>query len=158
MTDGAKQNRVNSTPSSRRALSSRKLTIYSDGGARGNPGPAAIGFLILGPDGGKIAEHGELIGETTNNVAEYTAVIRAMTVACETGADEIDYFTDSELVAKQLSGIYKLKAEHLKSLFAQVKEKEKKFKRVSYFNLPREHGKIRHVDRLVNIALNRAGH
>ncbi len=136
----------------------KKLTIYSDGGARGNPGPAAIGFLICGENDQKIAEHGEVIGEATNNVAEYTAVIRALTVAGETGAAEIDYYTDSELVAKQLSGIYRLKADHLKSLFAEVKEKEKKFSRVSYFNLPREHAKIKHVDRLVNLALNRAGH
>ena len=136
----------------------KKAKIYSDGGARGNPGPAAIGVLVCDEKDQKLGDHGEVIGETTNNVAEYTAVIRGLTLAAELGIEEADYFLDSELVARQLSGIYKLKAEHLKPLFAAVKEKEKKFKRISYFHVPREHLKIKHVDKLVNIALNRAGH
>lgn len=137
---------------------SKKGKIYSDGGARGNPGPAAIGVLVCDEKDQKLGDHGEVIGETTNNVAEYTAVIRGLTLAAELGLEEADYFLDSELVARQLSGIYKIKAEHLKPLFTAVKEKEKKFKRISYFHVPREHEKIKHVDRLVNIALNRAGH
>lgn len=136
----------------------KKAKVYSDGGARGNPGPAAIGVLLCDEQDQKISDHGEVIGETTNNVAEYTGVIRGLTLAAEFGAEEIDYFLDSELVARQLSGVYKLKAEHLKPFFMDVKAREKKFKRVSYFNLPREHAKIKHVDKLVNIALNRAGH
>jgi len=135
-----------------------KAKIYSDGGARGNPGPAAIGVLVCDEKGQRLGDHGEVIGETTNNVAEYTAVIRGLTLAAELGVQEADYFLDSELVERQLSGIYKLKAEHLKPLFAQVKEKEKKFKRVTYFHVPREHEKIKYVDRLVNLALDRAGH
>lgn len=140
---------------------SKKITkakIYSDGGARGNPGPAAIGVLICDEKDHKLGDHGEVIGETTNNIAEYTAVIRGLTLAAELGIQEVDYFLDSELVERQLSGVYKLKAQHLKPLFAEVKEKEKQFKRVSYFHLPREHEKIKQVDKLVNIALNRAGH
>ena len=139
-------------------LSAKKFFVYSDGGARGNPGPAAIGVLVCDANGQKVGEHGEVIGEATNNVAEYTAVLRGLTLAAELGAGEIDYFLDSELVARQLSGIYKLKAENLRPLFMEVKEKEKKFKRVTYFHLPREHEKIKQVDKLVNIALNKAGH
>jgi len=136
----------------------KKGKIYSDGGARGNPGPAAIGVLVCDDQDNKLTDHGEVIGEATNNIAEYTGVVRGLTLAAELGIEEADYFLDSELVARQLSGIYKLKAEHLRPFFMQVKEKEKKFKRVSYFHVPREHPKIKHVDKLVNIALNRAGH
>ena len=131
--------------------------IYSDGGARGNPGPAAIGVLVCNALDQKLAEHSEAIGETTNNVAEYTAVIRGLTLAAELGLPEADYFLDSELVARQLSGVYRLKAEHLKPLFGRVKELEKKFRRISYFHVPREHPKIKHVDKLVNRALDAAG-
>ena len=147
------------TPHARRRTSiMKKGKIYSDGGARGNPGPAAIGVLVCDDQDNKLTDHGEVIGEATNNIAEYTGVVRGLTLAAELGIEEADYFLDSELVARQLSGIYKLKAEHLRPFFMQVKEKEKKFKRVSYFHVPREHPKIKHVDKLVNIALNRAGH
>ncbi len=133
----------------------KKGKIYSDGGARGNPGPAAIGALVCDEKDEKLTDHGETIGDATNNVAEYTAVIRGLTIAAELGITDADYFLDSELVARQLSGIYRLKAEHLKPLFMRVKELEKKFSRVTYFHLPREHPKIKHVDRLVNRALDR---
>ena len=136
----------------------KKGKIYSDGGARGNPGPAAVGVLVCDEKDNKLTDHGETIGETTNNVAEYTAVIRGLTLAAEMGISEADYFLDSELVARQLSGIYRLKAEHLKPFFTRVKELEKKFKRVTYFHVPREHPKIKHVDRLVNLALDHEGH
>ena len=142
-------------------ITSKKITkgkIYSDGGARGNPGPAAIGVLICDEKNHKLTDHGETIGETTNNVAEYTAVVRGLTLAAELGISEADYFLDSELVARQLAGIYRLKAEHLKPFYTQVKDLEKKFKRVTYFYVPREHPKIKHVDRLVNLALDHAGH
>ena len=105
----------------------KKGKIYSDGGARGNPGPAAIGALVCDEKDEKLTDHGETIGDATNNVAEYTAVIRGLTIAAELGITDADYFLDSELVARQLSGIYRLKAEHLKPLFMRVKELEKKF-------------------------------
>lgn len=136
----------------------KKGKIYSDGGARGNPGPAAIGILVCDEKDQKLTDHAEVIGEATNNIAEYAAVVQGLTLAAELGIQEADYFLDSELVARQLSGIYKLKAEHLRPFFTEIKEKEKKFKRISYFHVPREHPKIKHVDKLVNIALNRAGH
>lgn len=143
---------------SHRPLLNKKGKIYSDGGARGNPGPAAIGILICDDQDQKLTDHGETIGETTNNVAEYTAVVRGLTLAAALGITEADYFLDSELVARQLSGIYRLKAEHLKPFYIQVKELEKKFKSITYFHVPREHPKIKHVDRLVNRALDHAGH
>ena len=136
----------------------KKGKIYSDGGARGNPGPAAIGVLVCDEKDNKLGDHGETIGDATNNVAEYTAAIRGLTLGAELGLSEADYFLDSELVQRQLSGLYKLKAEHLKPLFLRVKELEKKFKRVTYFHVPREHPKIKYVDRLVNLALDRAAY
>ncbi len=135
---------------------SSKLNVYSDGGARGNPGPAAIGVLICDEQGEELAEHGETIGETTNNVAEYTGVIVALEIARKFKPSEIHFHSDSQLVISQLSGLYKIKMPHLLELYKQVKEKEKHFKKVTYTHLRREHEKIRHVDRLVNQALDEA--
>lgn len=130
---------------------------YSDGGARGNPGPAAIGILICDGKGGALFEQGEVIGETTNNVAEYQAVIKAFQLAHDFGVQEIMHHMDSELVKKQLTGEYRLKAEHLRPLFLKVKELEKKFKKVTYIHVPREHPQMRRADRQVNRALDEAG-
>lgn len=131
--------------------------VFSDGGARGNPGPAAIGVLVCDHQGEMLREHQETIGEATNNVAEYRAVLCGLELARELGIEEVEYFVDSELVARQLSGVYRIKTPHLKDLFLAVKEKEKNFKRVVYQQIPRTHEKIRWVDRLVNRALNLAG-
>lgn len=135
----------------------KKGRVFSDGGARGNPGPAAIGILVCDSRGEALKEHRETIGEATNNVAEYTAVIRGLELACEFGFDEIEYFVDSELVARQLCGEYRTKSPHLRDLFLQVKVKEKNFKKVAYRHVPRTHEKIKRADRLVNQALNLAG-
>ena len=131
-----------------------KLTIYSDGGARGNPGPAAIGVLICSENGDMLEDHCETIGETTNNVAEYTAVIVGLEMARKFGAREIHYFVDSELVARQLSGRYRVKTPHILNLYKQVKEKEKLFTSVVFTQVPRTHEKLRYVDKLVNQALD----
>ena len=133
---------------------SKRVKIYSDGGARGNPGPAAIGVLVCTERDEALREHKELIGETTNNVAEYTAVIVGLEMAHQLGVSEIKYFVDSELVARQLTGVYRVKTPHLKSLYNQVKEKESHFRSVTYTQIPRTHEKIKHVDRLVNRALD----
>lgn len=135
-----------------------KVQVYSDGGARGNPGPGAIGVLVCDERGEELEEHHETIGEATNNIAEYTAVIVGLELAKKWGARHISYFVDSELVARQLSGKYRIKSPHLQGLFRQVKEGEKSFDRVTYTHIPRTHERIRHVDRLVNEALNLAGH
>ena len=135
-----------------------KIRVYSDGGARGNPGPAAIGILICDERGEALDEHQETIGEATNNVAEYTAVIVGLELAKKWDAKEIEYFLDSELVCRQLSGKYRVKTPHILSLFKKAKENESFFNRVHYRHLPRTHEKIRYVDRLVNQSLNLEGY
>ena len=136
----------------------RKVTLYSDGGARGNPGPAAIGVLICDESGAELQDHQEVIGNTTNNVAEYRAVLAGLDLAKKLGAREVHCFVDSELVAKQMSGEYRVKTPHIQELFMKVLEKRKNFERVQFTHVPRTHEKIRHVDRLVNQALDFAGH
>lgn len=135
----------------------KKGRVFSDGGARGNPGPAAIGVLVCDAKGEPLREHQETIGEATNNIAEYRAVMKGLELARELGLEEIEYFVDSELVARQLTGDYKVKTPHIRDLVLQVKERERSFKRVTYKQVPRTHEKIRMVDKLVNRALNLAG-
>jgi len=135
-----------------------KGIIYSDGGARGNPGPAAIGVLVCDEQGNPLREHQEVIGETTNNVAEYTGVIIGLELSKELGLDEVDYFGDSQLTVRQLSGQYRVKTPHIKELYLKAKSREREFKRVSYTQIPRTHDKIRYVDKLVNRALDEAGY
>lgn len=139
------------------ATVSNKLVIYSDGGARGNPGPSAIGVLICNAAGEALQEHMEVIGEATNNIAEYTAVIVALELAKKLGGREIDYYVDSELVARQISGQYKIKAPHIRSLYNQVMASGKFFSKITFTHVPRTHEKLRYVDRLVNQALDEAG-
>ena len=130
--------------------------VFSDGGARGNPGPAAVGVLVCDMQGQILKEHQETIGEATNNIAEYRAVLKGLELAKEAGLEEIEYFVDSELVARQLSGVYRIKSPHLKDLVIQAKERERSFHKVSYKQVPRTHEKIKWVDRLVNRALDLA--
>ena len=130
--------------------------VFSDGGARGNPGPAAIGVLVCDMQGQILKEHQETIGEATNNIAEYRAVLKGLELAKEAGLEEIEYFVDSELVARQLTGVYRIKSPHLKDLVIQAKERERSFHKVSYKQVPRTHEKIKWVDRLVNQALDLA--
>lgn len=139
-------------------MSTGKIQIFSDGGARGNPGPAAIGVVICDPKGDVIYEHREIIGETTNNVAEYTAVIVGLELAKAQEAKTIDYFVDSELVANQLSGTYKIKAPHIQVLAEKAKKSIALFEKVSFKQVPRTHEKIKHADRLVNQALDEGGY
>lgn len=131
-----------------------KLKIYSDGGARGNPGPAAIGVLICDEKDQELQDHKETIGDTTNNVAEYTAVIVGLEMAKKLGGEEIEYFADSELVVKQLSGLYRVKTPHILTLYQKVKLQIAQFKKVKFTHVPREHARLRYVDKLVNEALD----
>ena len=137
---------------------SKKLRVYSDGGARGNPGPAAIGVMVCDEKGAILREYNEVIGATTNNVAEYTAMIVGLEMAKTLGAEEVDYYVDSELVAHQMTGKYRVKMPHLQTLHRQAKEKEKAFRKVTFTPVPRTHEKLRYVDKLVNQALDEAGH
>lgn len=131
------------------------LKIFTDGASRGNPGDAAIAFIIEDEKGTVLEQHNESIGVATNNVAEYTAIIKALKRAAFHCKDQIKCFSDSELFVKQMNGEYKVKKGHLKELYSKVKVLEKKFKLVTYFNLPREDPKIAKVDKLANRALDR---
>ena len=130
----------------------QKLVIYADGGARGNPGPAAIGVMV----GGK--KYSEAIGEATNNVAEYKAIIFALKKAkhligkTKSKETEIELRSDSELIVRQLKGEYKSKDDDLKLLFVDVWNLTHDFKTVEFILIPREENKI--ADKLVNDALD----
>ena len=129
------------------------LSIYTDAGARGNPGPAAIAVLVF-QEGNLLKQHGEYIGVATNNQAEYRAVIKALELAHSMGAKEIHLFTDSELVARQLKGSYRVKDAKLKPLHGQAKALEKGFEKVTYSSLPRGNLRIWLADNLVNKVLD----
>ncbi len=135
-----------------------RIQLYTDGGARGNPGPAAIGILICDTAGKFLRERHELIGPTTNNVAEYTAVIRGLELAAELRAEEVHAFMDSQLVANQLGGTFRVKTPHILDLYKRVQVLLPRFKKTIFTHVPRTHEKIRYVDKLVNLALDRAGH
>ena len=127
-------------------------TLYTDGGARGNPGPAAIGVVVSDPDGAVVEELAEPIGVATNNVAEYRAVLRALERAAALGATELELIGDSELVARQLTGAYKVKHPSMKPLHAQATRALSAFDRWSIRSVPR--GQNARADALVNAALD----
>ena len=131
-----------------------KLVIHVDGGARGNPGPAAVAAVASTVDGDVVGERNEYIGEATNNVAEYRAVLLALELARELQADEIEVVNDSELVARQIGGEYKVKHAGLKPLYAETMEKLRSFDAWSVRNVRREHNA--RADELVNEALDEA--
>lgn len=131
---------------------SKQLTINTDGGARGNPGPAAIGVVIRDETGEVIFEHGSYIGETTNNIAEYSALIKALETARDLGADAVKINMDSELIVKQMLGQYKIKQPALQDLAAQVIKLLKNFSQYSFSHVRREFNKD--ADAMVNQALD----
>jgi len=128
-----------------------KLQIFTDGGARGNPGPAGIGVVIW--DGNNlVGRHKKYIGVATNNQAEYKAVILALEEAKKIGALELEFFLDSELVVKQLRQEYKVKDKELAPLFVQAWNLGFSFKKITYTHIPRE--KNKEADKLVNEAID----
>ena len=129
-----------------------KLVLHVDGGARGNPGPAAVGIVISEPDGTVIEEVAERIGVATNNVAEYRAVLRGLEQAAVLGAREVELIGDSELVARQLSGAYKVKHAGLRPLYEQALSSLRGFDRWQIRNVPRAQNA--RADALVNAALD----
>jgi ribonuclease HI len=130
-----------------------KLIIHTDGGARGNPGPAALGVFIVDTDGNVVLEHSRYLGETTNNQAEYRAIIDALEHAKKLGATEVDMRMDSELAVKQLNGQYRMRNPGLAPLFLRVHNLTTEFKKVTFTHVRRERNKD--ADRLVNEALDR---
>ena len=132
-----------------------RLVVNVDGGARGNPGPAAIGVVTSTPDGEVVDELAEPIGEATNNVAEYRALLRGLERARELGATEVALVNDSELVARQVQGAYKVKHPGLRPLYDQAMEALRGFERWSVRSVPRAQNA--HADQLVNAALDAQG-
>lgn len=129
-----------------------KVVANCDGGARGNPGPAGIGVTIRAPRRGVVAELSEAIGVATNNVAEYTAVLRALQRSSELGATDVDIRSDSKLLVEQLKGTYRVKNPTLQRLHAETRAAARAFRRVSYEHVPRERN--RRADELVNLAID----
>ena len=131
-----------------------KATLFTDGGARGNPGPAAYGYVIEDEGGETLAAHGEAIGVATNNVAEYSALLAGLRRAAELGVTELDVVSDSELMVRQMLGQYKVKNEALRDLWEEAGALARRVGRVTYRNVRREHNQL--ADRLVNEALDAA--
>jgi catechol 2,3-dioxygenase len=129
-----------------------KLVVNVDGGARGNPGPAAIAAVVQEPGGEVLEERGERIGHATNNVAEYKALLLGIELAAARGAGELELVGDSELVVKQVKGEYKVKDANMRKLHAEVKAALRPFGRWSIRHVPREQNA--EADRLVNEALD----
>jgi ribonuclease HI len=129
--------------------------IFTDGGARGNPGPAAIAFVVLSDKGQVLTSNSRFIGSRTNNQAEYEAVIAALESAAALHVDEVVCHIDSELVVKQLTGEYTVKNAALRKLWNKVQELSRCFRKVSFTNVPRTNIQIQKADALVNEALDR---
>jgi len=130
----------------------KKLSIYVDGGSRGNPGPAGIGVVLKDGKGKAVKEFNKYIGVTTNNVAEYNAVIYGLQEALIEKADEVELHLDSELVAQQLKGEYRVKNSNIRPLFEQTLHLISGFKKVDIKHIARE--KNKEADKLVNKAIN----
>jgi probable phosphoglycerate mutase len=131
-----------------------KARLSTDGGARGNPGPAAYGYVLETDDGTVLDARGEAIGVATNNVAEYRGLLAGLESALERGVDELEVVSDSELLVKQMRGEYKVKNETLRELVAQARGLADRLEDVSYTAVRREHNDL--ADALVNEALDSA--
>ena len=132
-----------------------KARLSTDGGARGNPGPAAFGYVLEADDGTVLAAHGERIGVATNNVAEYRALIAGLEKAVELALAEVEVVSDSELLVKQMRGEYRVKNQALQQLSIEAARLARRIGKVSYTAVRREHNEL--ADRLVNEALDAAG-
>jgi ribonuclease HI len=132
-----------------------KARLWTDGGARGNPGPAAYAFVLEAEDGTVLDARGVPIGVATNNVAEYSALVAGLGEAVERGVGELDVHSDSELMVKQMRGEYRVKNRDLQALFLDASRLARELDRVTYTHVRREHNEL--ADRLVNEALDAAG-
>jgi ribonuclease HI len=132
-----------------------KTRLFTDGGARGNPGPAAAAYVLEAEDGTVLEARGEAIGVATNNVAEYRALTAGLAKAVELGVDEVEVVSDSELMVKQMRGEYRVKNEALRALSVEAAALARRIPKVSYVAVRREHNEL--ADRLVNEALDAPG-
>ena len=131
-----------------------KARLFTDGGARGNPGPAAAAFVLEADNGAVLAAHGEAIGVATNNVAEYRALVAGLARAAELGVDELEVVSDSELLVKQMRGEYRVKNAALRELSVEAARLARRIGSVTYTAVRREQNEL--ADRLVNEALDGA--
>ena len=131
-----------------------KARLWTDGGARGNPGPAAFAYVLEAEGGTVLDARGEAIGVATNNVAEYSALVAGLARAVEAGVRELEVLSDSELMVKQMRGEYRVKNRDLQSLFLDASRAAREIGRVTYTHVRREHNEL--ADRLVNEALDAA--
>ncbi len=131
-----------------------KARLFTDGGARGNPGPAAYGFVLEADDGTVLAAEGEAIGVATNNIAEYSGLIAGLRRALELAVPEVEVVSDSELMVKQMLGQYRVKNVALRDLHDEATRLAEKLARVEYRHVKRAHNEL--ADRLVNEALDAA--
>jgi ribonuclease HI len=131
-----------------------KLIVHVDGGARGNPGPAAAAAVVSSPDGDVLDESAQLLGIATNNVAEYRALLLGLARARELGASEVEIIGDSELIAKQVQGLYKVKHPAMRPLYLDAMDAFRAFERWSIRTVPRAQNA--QADALVNAALDQA--
>jgi ribonuclease HI len=129
-----------------------RARLFTDGGARGNPGPAAYGYVLEAEDGSVLDARGEPIGVATNNVAEYSALLAGLRRAAELGVDELEVVSDSELMVKQMKGVYRVKNEALRPLALEARRLARALPRVTYTHVRREHNEL--ADSLVNRALD----
>ena len=129
-----------------------KAKLSTDGGARGNPGPAAFAYVLEAENGTVLAAHGETIGVATNNVAEYRALIAGLEKAAEVGVSELEVVSDSELLVKQMTGEYRVKNEALRELSLAAGRAARRVGKVRYTAVRREHNEL--ADKLVNDALD----
>jgi probable phosphoglycerate mutase len=130
------------------------VRLFTDGGARGNPGPAAYAYVIEDEDGVVLAQRGETIGVATNNVAEYRALIEGLVRAAELGLAHVEVVSDSELMVKQMRGEYRVKNDALRELQRRAARRAREVGEVTYTHVPRAHNEL--ADRLVNEALDAA--
>ena len=129
--------------------------LFTDGGARGNPGPAAAAYVLEAEDGTVLDARGEAIGVATNNVAESRALVAGLAKAAELGVDDLEVVSDSELLVKQMTGEYRVKNETLAELNEEAERLARRVGRVRYTAVRREHNEL--ADRLVNEALDALG-
>lgn len=132
---------------------SKKLIIYTDGGARNNPGPAGIGAMLMDENRKVVAEISDYIGLGTNNQAEYKALLAAIRKAQELKVEEVEFYLDSELVVKQMKREYRVKDKELAQLFLKIYNISLGFKKISFTHIPRELNK--EADKLVNEAIDK---
>jgi ribonuclease HI len=129
-----------------------KATLFADGGARGNPGPAALGAVLLDESGAVLREFGEFIGTATNNVAEWRAVLAGMAAALDLGVEDLSVRLDSELVVRQLNGVYRVKHPDLIPLHERARSLIRRFRTVDVRHVPRKQNAA--ADKQVNAALD----